>query len=82
MCMRIILYVGFPDADNNLVLRFATCLSMAFWLIPVIIDGPIITLIDHSKFKIFQNNFFKFKDQGLELGPIKLKGFQKRQSPV
>jgi len=40
--MRIILYAGFPNANNDVVLRFAAHFPMAFWLILVMTDGPII----------------------------------------
>ena len=47
--MRIILYVVFPNIDNDVVLSFAACLPTDVWLILVTKDGSIVVLIDHSK---------------------------------
>ena len=62
MSTRIILRVRFPDADNDVVLRSAVYLPVAVWLILVMTNGPIITLMHHSKFKAFQEYLLKFKD--------------------
>ena len=58
---RIILYVGFPNADNDVVLIFVTHLFTAIWLILIMTDAPIANLTDNSKFNVFQEHLVKFK---------------------
>jgi len=59
--MRTILYIGFPNADNNVVLRFATRLAAAFWLILGVSDGPITMLISDSKIQGFSKLLHKIQ---------------------